>query len=63
MNSNLESVQYSNDFAISATLKGASRLKLYKQLGIDYFKVQRTFNLLSSFHKLIFTGLPFSIFN
>ena len=63
MNRNLGSVQYNNNLVISRTVKGSSRSKLFKQLGIESLKSRRTFNRLTLFVKLKFTGRPFSLFN
>ena len=58
MNSKLESVQYSTALAITAAIKGTSRSKLYKELGLKSLKSRRAFRCLSSFHKMFSTGLP-----
>ena len=62
-NSKLESVQYSTALAITGAIKGTSRSKLYKELGLESLKSRRTFRHLCSFHKIISTGLPTYLFN
>ena len=63
MNSKLKSVQYSAALAITGAIKGTSRSKLYKELGLESLKSRRTFRRLCSFHKILSTGLPTYLFH
>ena len=63
MNSKLESVQYNAALAITGAIKGTSRSKLYKELGLESLKSRRTFKRLCSFHKILSTGLPTYLFS
>ena len=64
MKSNPKTAQHNNDLVICGTVKGSSRSKLFKQLGIESLKSRKTFNRLSSFHlinlHLLATHFPFS---
>ena len=60
MNSKLESVQYSAALAITGAIKGTSRSKLYKELGLESLK---SFRHCCSFHKIISTGPPTYLVN
>ena len=55
-NSKLERVQYSAVLAITGAIEKFSRLKLYKELGIESLKSRKTFRRLSSFHTIISTS-------
>ena len=62
VNSELESVQYTAVLAITGTIKGTSRSRLYKELGLESLKTRSTFRHLCSFHKIISTGRPTYLF-
>ena len=63
MSSKLESVQYNAALPTSGAIKGTSRSKLHKELGLKSLKSRRTFKRLCSFHKIISTGLPTNLSN
>ena len=63
INSKLESVQYNAALVIPGAIKGTSRSKLYKELGLESLKSRRTFRRLCSFHKILSTGLPTYLFS
>ena len=63
MNSKRESVQYNAALAITGAIKGTSRSKLYKELGLESLKSRRAFRHLCSFHKILSTGLPTYLFS
>ena len=63
MNSKLESAQYNASLTITEAIKGTSRSKLYKELGLDSLKSRRTFRPLCSFHKILSIGLPTYLFS
>ena len=63
MNSKLESVQYSAALTTTEIIKGTSRSKLYKELGLESLRSRSTFRHPCSFHKIVSTGLPTYLFN
>ena len=63
INSKLESIQYNATLAITRAIKGTSRLKLYKELGLESLKSWRTLRRLCAFHKIISNCLPTYLFN
>ena len=63
INSKLESIQYNAALAITGIIKGTSRSKLYKELGLKLLKSQRTLRRLCAFHKIVSTCLPTYLFN
>ena len=62
INSKLESIQYNATLAITGAIKGTSRSKLYKELGLESLKSQRTLRRLRAFHKIVSTHLPTYLF-
>ena len=62
-NRKLENVQYNAALAITEAIKGTSRSKLYKELGLESLKSRRTFRHLCSFHKTLSTGLRTYLFS
>ena len=63
INSKLESVQYNATVAVTVVTKGTSRLKLYKELGLESLKSQKTLRRLCAFHNIVSTRLPTYLFN
>ena len=63
INSKLGSIQYNDTLAITGTIKGTSRSKLYKGLGRESLKSRRTLRHLCAFHKLVSNRLPTYLFN
>ena len=66
VNSKLESIQYNAILAITGAIKGTFRLKLYKELGLESLKSQRTLRPLRhlwAFHKIVSNHLPSYLFN
>ena len=49
--------------AVTGIIKGTSRTKLYKKLGLESLKSRRTFRCLCSFHEILSTGLPTYLFS
>ena len=62
-NSKLESIQYNDTLAITVVIKGTSRSKLYKELGLESVKSRRTLRRLCAFHRIVSTRLPTYLFN
>ena len=58
INSKQENIQYNTTLAITGTIKGTSRSKLCKELGLESLKSQRTLRRLCAFHKIVSTCLP-----
>ena len=63
INSKLESIQYNATLVITGTIKGTSRSKLYKELGLESLKSRRTLRRLCAFHIIVSTHLPTYLFN
>ena len=63
INSKLESVQYNASVAVTGVTKGTSRSELYKELGLESLKAQRTLRRLCAFRKIVSTRLPTYLFN
>ena len=63
INIKLESIQYNAALAITGAIKGTSRSKLYKELGLESLKSRRTLRRLCAFHKIVSTCLPTYLFN
>ena len=53
-----ESIQYNAALAITGTIRGASREKLYQELGLKSFKDKRWLRRLCYLHKILSTKLP-----
>ena len=56
--SKTEKAQYDTALAITGTIRGTSREKLYAELGIESFKFRRWFRKLACFYKIQSKGLP-----
>ena len=63
INSKLESIQYNATSAITGAIKGTSRPKLYKELGLESLQSRRTLRHLCTFHEIVCTRLPTYLFN
>ena len=59
----MENIQYNATMAITGAIKGTSRSKLYKELGLESLKSQRTLRRLCAFHKIISIRIPTYLFN
>ena len=55
---NIESIQYNAALAITGTIRGTSREKLYQELGLEYLSSRRWFRRLSIFYKIFKTKSP-----
>ena len=53
-----ESIQYNAALAISGAIQGASREKLYKELGLETLKSRRWLKKLCCFYKIKNNGIP-----
>ena len=62
INSKLESTQYNTTLSITGAIKETSRSKLYKELGLESLKSQRTLRHLCAFHKMVSICLPTYLF-
>ena len=58
INSKLDIIQYNAALAITGTIKRTSRSILYKKLGLESLKSQRTLRRLCAFQKVVSTRLP-----
>ena len=58
----LERIQYNNALAITATIRGTSRDKIYKELGLESLQSRRSLHRLCTFHKIKTSGLPSYLF-
>ena len=58
INGKLESIQYNATLAITRAIKGTSRSKLYKELGLESLKSRKTLRRFCAFHKIVSTRLP-----
>ena len=54
----IESVQYNAALAITGTIKGTSRVKVYKELGLETLKTRRWLKKLCCFHKTKNNRIP-----
>ena len=59
----IESVQYDAALAITGAIRGTSRIKLYKELGLESLKDRRWMHRLCFFQKIFFTRSPSYLFN
>ena len=57
-NEKLESVQYNAALAITGAVRGTSRVKLYKELGLESLSFRRWFRRLCTFYKIKTLGMP-----
>ena len=48
----VESVQYNAALAITGTIRGTSKERLYQELGLEYLSLRRWFRRLCIFYKL-----------
>ena len=54
----LESVQYNAVLAITGAIRGTSKDKLYKELGLEHLSARRWFKTLCLFHKIYHNKSP-----
>ena len=48
----LESIQYNAALALTGAIRGNSREKLYQELGLEFFQLQRQYRKLCPFYKI-----------
>ena len=54
----LENIQYNAALAITRAIRGTSKTKLYKELGLEFLKSRRWFRWLCTFYKIRTYNLP-----
>ena len=54
----LESIQYNAGLAITGAIRGTSKTKLYKELGLEFLKSRRRFRQLCTFYKIRTYNIP-----
>ena len=54
----LESIQYNAALAITGAIRGTSKTKLYKELGLEFLKSRRWFRQLCTFYKIRTYNIP-----
>ena len=54
----LESIQYNAALAITGAIRGTSKTKLYKELGLEFLKSRRWFRRLCIFYKIRTYNIP-----
>ena len=59
----IERVQYNAAIAITGAIKGTSKLKIYKELGLESLRFRRWFRRLCFFYKLRSTQTPKYLYN
>ena len=59
----IETVQYNAAPVITGSIKGASQVKLYNEIGLESLEFRRWFTELCLFYKIKKTGLPEYLFN
>ena len=59
----LESIQYNAALAITEAIKETSKVKLYKEFGLESLKLRRKLRHLRTFYKILNTGLPSYLFS
>ena len=59
----IESVQYDSALAITGAIRGTSRTKLYKELGLESLKDRRWMRRLCYFRKILTNQSPFYLFS
>ena len=59
----LESIQYNAALAITEAIKETSKVKLYKEFGLESLKLRRKLRHLRTFYKILTTGLPSYLFS
>ena len=52
----IERIQY--NAALAGAIRGTSKTKLYKELGLEFLKSRRWFRRLCTFHKIITYNIP-----
>ena len=58
MSDKIETVQYNTALAITGTIRGTSKEKLYQALGLESLKDKRWLRRMSYLYKIISTKLP-----
>ena len=58
LSNKLESIQYNAALAITGTIQGASKTKLYKELSVEFLKSRKWFRQLSTFYKIRICNIP-----
>ena len=59
----LEFIQYRECLAITGTLRGTSREKIYQELGLESLQSRRWYRKLAMFYKIYKNKSPFYLFN
>ena len=59
----IERIQYNAALAITGAIRGASEIKLYKELGLEFLKFRRRFRGLYTFSKTKIHGKPKYLLN
>ena len=54
----LESIQYNAALAITGAIRGTSKVKLYKELGLEFLKSRRWFRRLCTLYKIKTYKIP-----
>ena len=54
----IESIQYNAALAITGTIRGTSKVKLYNELGLEYLRSRRWLKRLCLFHKIYHNKSP-----
>ena len=54
----LESIQYNAPLAITGAIRGTSKTKLYKELGLELLKSRRWFRRFCTFYKIEIYNIP-----
>ena len=58
----LERIQYNAALTVTGAIRGTSRDKTYKELGLEYLQSRRSLHSLCTFHKIKTSGLPSYLF-
>ena len=58
----LERIQYNAALTVTGAIRGTSRDKTYKELGLEYLQSRRGLHCLCTFHKIKTSGLPSYLF-
>ena len=59
----LESIQYNAFLAITGTIQGTSKEKLYQELGLESLQLRRWYRKLVMFYKIYKTKVPNTFLN
>ena len=59
----IESIQYNAALAMTGAIRGTSRDKLYKELGLQYLSSRKWFKRLTLFHKILQNKSPTYLYN